>query len=316
MPKLLIIGCGNIGAQYDWDTSDIHTHAKAFAALKTFELFFTDRDRELANKVADRYNGTSIPDLTQSDLQIFDIVSICTPTSSHFGLLERAMKENVKVIICEKPVSDNIENLEKLGQQYQHTQSKVMVNYFRRFLPGYTKLRDLVQSIGENDAFTNISIRYQRGYINNCSHALDLLGFLTGEKFVLNAFKTNAAVFDQFETDPTLTAHGFWKDVSVSITGLQNVLYAHFEMDLYFKQYKIAIRDAGNTVNVYKAGITNRFLSPLSFQEKESQTNLMNNYMMPIAEHAVALLHKKIPADNFEASIALNISMIRNLNTV
>lgn len=316
MEKLLIIGCGNIGAQYDWDSNEIITHAKAFDSLRSFELFFTDKNQELAEKVARRYHGKTIIDSTQIDLKLFDIVSICTPTPTHFSLLERAMKENVKVVICEKPVSENIPKLEKLLQQYQESRSKVMVNYFRRFLPGYIKLRKQLQQILEHDEFTNISIRYQRGFINNCSHALDLLEFLTEEQFSLDGFQKNSIVFDQFDTDPTLTAHGFWKDVSVSIMGLQNVLYAHFEMDLYFKHYKISIRDAGNTINVYKAGIMNRFLLPLALQENESQTNLMKNYMLPVAQHAVNLLQNKITADNFKSSVELNISMIRNLNKI
>ena len=47
MFKALLIGCGNIGALYDFDNTQILTHAKGYALHPAFELTVFDINKEL-----------------------------------------------------------------------------------------------------------------------------------------------------------------------------------------------------------------------------------------------------------------------------
>ena len=52
MFKIIIIGCGNIGALYDLKSNKILTHAKAFSLIDNFSLYFYDLNISLTKIVA------------------------------------------------------------------------------------------------------------------------------------------------------------------------------------------------------------------------------------------------------------------------
>ena len=57
----------------------------------------------------------------------------------------------------------------------------------------------------------------------------------------LDQIKRHNVIFDQFENEATISLMGYWDETNVSILGLTNVLFSHFEIDLYFKSSKILI---------------------------------------------------------------------------
>jgi predicted dehydrogenase len=179
MYKALLIGCGNIGAMYDWDNEQVLTHAKAFSKIDEFEVDYFDINNQQSSMVASRYNGNIIFDLDKAfENDFYDIISICTPTSSHYNLLHKALRGKIPVIICEKPISTIKNEIDELITLYGVSESKVLINYIRRFQLSYQKLKNIIAILQKSDELSSVSIRYQRGFINNCSHALDLLQFL------------------------------------------------------------------------------------------------------------------------------------------
>ena len=175
MHTILIAGCGNIGALYDLENTQILTHAKAFASRTDFSIIFYDINYELAKKIADRYQSIALQSINDFDFTSLDCLSICTPTAAHAELLSRAFQSKIPLVICEKPVSENSEDLLNLLHQYNESSTKVLVNYIRRFQPAFQKLKLWVEEISGEENLTNISIRYQRGFINNCSYAFDII---------------------------------------------------------------------------------------------------------------------------------------------
>ena len=57
MYKVLILGCGNIGAGYDFDNEQVLTHAKAFNLHPEFSCVFYDQDHALSKRVAEKYDA-------------------------------------------------------------------------------------------------------------------------------------------------------------------------------------------------------------------------------------------------------------------
>jgi predicted dehydrogenase len=310
MYKALLLGCGNIGALYDLDSEEVLTHAKAYTKHPQFELTIFDLNKDLQHNIAEKYNADILNELSDNSFEKFDCISICTPTSTHFELLSRAINNNIKVIICEKPISNNIAEIVGLENLYHKNNSKVLVNYIRRFQPAYTELKKQLTGILAEERLTNISIRYQRGFINNCSHALDLLQFLTDREINLKNIVISNRVFDHFESDPTLSMNGEWDHTYVSINGLPNVKFSLFEIDLYFEHTRISIQQAGKSISYYHAAKSDLFLQPLLIDSEKSKENCLNNYMNPVIDHAYQLLNGSITHDTFLSTSRLNQLML------
>lgn len=313
MHKSLLVGCGNIGALYDLSNDKIITHAKAYSSSPFFELTIFDKDYSLVKIVADKYNCDVLNNIDDS-LKSFDCISICTPTTFHFELLEKAITKKTKLVICEKPISINEQELNKLLLLYKSNETFVLVNYFRRFLPKYDLLQSRIKSILRNDELKAVSIKYQRGFLNNCSHALDLLQYLFNQTIDLHDVKITNKVFDHFDSDPTISMNAFWDSVYIDIIGLPFVKYSYFEIDLFFNHTKISIKDAGNTIEIYSSILGDRYLNPLFIEKDFPIFNCLENYMESVMKRALEILDDKFHSDNFCESLELNLKMLKIIN--
>jgi predicted dehydrogenase len=314
MVKALLIGCGNIGAMYDWDNEQVLSHAKAFSKFDEINVDYFDLNKQQASMVADRYNGNLVFDLDKAiQNEFYDIIAICTPTPTHYKFLYKALNIKTPVIICEKPISTNKNEINELINLYSVSESKVLINYFRRFQPSFVKVQDIITDLQKSDELTNVSIRYQRGFINNCSHALDLLQFLFQEEFIPTNFIINRKDFDHFDNDPTISACCDWMNANISILGLYNVNYSNFEIDLYFNKTKILIQNSGNDILFFGMENLNIGFSKFEIQSQNSMSKCIENYMLPVTEKALNLL-KNNWEDNFNESILLNKTILNILN--
>lgn len=182
--KNLIIGCGNIGALYDFDNDEILTHAKALESLgRSFDVF--DTNKEILNRVAEKYNATPIESMDNLNYFNYDTIHICTPTQHHFDYLKNAIESGVRQIICEKPISLDRLELDRLRVIYSTNSSRVFVNYIRRFTPAFEKLKIFIKE-NIKSSVVDITIRYNRGFINFGSHAWDTLSFLFDTTITVN----------------------------------------------------------------------------------------------------------------------------------
>jgi predicted dehydrogenase len=309
--KALLIGCGNIGGLYDFENDQVQTHAKAYHQHPGFSWSVYDKDQKLAIKIAKRYNVPALDVLDDKVMKQFDCVSICTPTSTHSEILQAAFRLGIPVIICEKPLSTRLSDLEELEAAFKTGVSKVIVNYVRRFQPEYLLLKETINNLMSLEKLTNISIRYQRGFINNCSHALDLLFFLTGTAPGSFEPVITASTNDHFADDPTLSMNVKWNDINLNIHGLSNVKFSLFEIELYFEYKKIAIINAGDTILFMEAPVNERILAPLAVSEAKSSYNCLKNYMSPVIERAHRLLTGNETEDNFISALELNKLLLK-----
>ncbi|SEG17986.1 Gfo/Idh/MocA family protein [Flavobacterium urumqiense] len=314
MYKVLILGCGNIGALYDFDNDEILTHAKAFNQYKV-DLYLFDIDENLVRKVANKYKAKVVPVIDNINFGDFDIISICTPTFTHKKYLEKALLNNVKVIICEKPISTDSDEIDHLINAYEKSNSKVIVNYFRRFQPAYLSLRNSIEEILKQEELTNISIRTQRGFINNSSHAFDLIQYLFNKPLELKNILVHNREKDHFDTDPTLSLQALWDEVNLSLQGLSNVYFSFFEIDVFFTHQRISIQNAGKDIFYYQSEDSFQFLKPLFKVESLNKTDCIKDYMQHVIEYSISLINESSNLeDNFLEAVKLNKSMLTILN--
>ncbi len=312
MYRALLIGCGNIGAMYDFEKNDILTHAKGYSLNPHFEVTVFDANRELAIKVAERYNFKVKDTLSPEELSGFNCLSICSPTKTHYHFLCQAFEARVKAIICEKPISNELKELENLKSLYKASGSKVVVNYIRRFQPAFKELKNTVGEFLKTERLTNISIRYQRGFINNASHAFDLIEYITNIPLLLTEIKKHNFNADHFENDPTLSLQAFSNHINISVLGLSCVKFSYFEIDLYFFSHRIQITQAGQQIDIFKAEEGKAFLSPL--QHIKHTEECLKDYMEPVIGHVYDLLSGVEIEDNFLHALGLNERMLQYLN--
>lgn len=312
MIKVLIIGCGNIGCLYDIDYSYkyVLTHIRAYSLNKKTEIYIYDPDLEKTQYISSKYDVKIIENIDDDILKSFDIVSICTDTNSHYYYLSKLLKLKTPVILCEKPVTYNFSEINELLSLYRRNSSKILINYIRRFNNEYLKLKDILGNILSEDKLQKIFINYSGGFINNGSHALDLLNFLFEKKADLNSYTFLEKEYDKFNNDPSLSIifkNGYF-DEFIFFTYIKSD-YFIFEIDILFEKNRIIISDSGNNISIYKKSepdIENIYKSLDVFYKKN---NILFDYMNDVIEYSIKLLENNIN-DNFLDSLNLNSQML------
>ncbi len=306
MYKALVIGCGNIGAMYDFENNEIQTHTKALVLNGNFEVTVFDTDKALAQKVAQKYQIEATNEV--SNLQNYDLVCICSPTSTHIHYLEKCLEAKVKLTICEKPISYNkLEILQfahkKLINHYTDN-LKILVNYPRPFLSAYQDLKKDIQTILQTDKLSNVAVKYYKGWLNYASHAFNLLEFLFDTDIRFIRTDVLSKEYDFFEKDPTISLYAWWDFVPVHFIGLVKTNFSIFEIELYFQNHKILIHSQGNTIEIYQKNEQPYAVFPA--QPSKTYQNCLKDYMKYVILHAEQMLKDKKMEDNFDKASNLN----------
>ena len=309
--RALIIGCGNIGAFYDLNNHDILSHAKAYYENKSFNFSILDDDEIKTNIIKKKYN--CFVEQSIDNLKKFNFISICTPTYTHYKYLTKCLIDKIPLVICEKPISNNINELNKLKQLYNKSDTKVIVNYFRQFHPSFIKLKSELQKYFSTDNLIMINVRYHKGFLNNCSHAINLIEFLYDIEIKFSHFNITNINFDHFDDDPTITASGKSDNINFNLIGFNDIKYSIFEIDLIYANSMIKVQDSGNTIQYFvRSGKNQNFPLPLVEKLKFKKTNAIFNRMKHVIKHS-SHIYKHNLSDNFLKSLDLNIKMVNFL---
>lgn len=312
MYKALVIGCGNIGAMYDFENNKIQTHTKALVLNSNFTVSVFDTDRALAQKVAQKYQIEAINEV--DNLQNYDLVCICSPTSTHIHYLEKCLEAKVKLTICEKPICYNKSEILQFSHKKfanHHDGIRVLVNYPRPFLPVYQDLKKDIEAILQTDKLTTIVVKYYKGWLNYASHAFNLLEFLFDTD--IHFIHTDVLIkkYDFFEKDPTISLFAWWGSVLVHFIGLLETNFSIFEIELYFQNHKVLIHSQGDTIEIYQKNKQPYGTFPA--QPFKVYQNCLEDYMKYVILHAEQMLKDQEIKDNFNRAINLNIYFLQIL---
>jgi predicted dehydrogenase len=246
----LIVGCGNIAGGFDMTRSPALpplSHAGAYANHGGFRLVAcVDPDTQQCGNFAQHWNvkkqATRLEELDATP-GTFDVISICSPTPLHRQHVEQALCLQPRVIFCEKPLTSDVTDAEKLIAECEARGVYLIVNYSRHWDPA---VEEFVAAIRAHrwGAVRSAVGHYNKGILNNGSHMIDLLLRLVGP---LEVVTTSCLVNDFGESDPTvavlLTAREAGIPIYLSPGNAKD--FAYFELELVCEKGVVRIVDGG-----------------------------------------------------------------------
>ncbi|MEA2549618.1 MAG: myo-inositol 2-dehydrogenase / D-chiro-inositol 1-dehydrogenase [Chloroflexota bacterium] len=132
-----------------------------------------------------------------------EAVVVVTPTSTHAGLIEAALRAG-KAIWSEKPIALDLAETSRVVALWRETGIPVQMGFMRRFDPGYVRAKELIESgeLGRVEQFRAYSrdtypppakfIRDSGGsFLDMSVHDFDLARFLVGEVEEVSAWGSN-----------------------------------------------------------------------------------------------------------------------------
>jgi predicted dehydrogenase len=291
----VVIGAGRIGATFDSPKSkEILTHCHAFTAHPDIELVGVCDERPGVAEAAGKRWNTPWFDHVGDMLTTLqpDIVSVCIYTDQHAALLRRIAKFRPKLVICEKPVTNSMNETKKIIREYKRLGIPVLVNHSRRFDVDLANIQNNFRK-GKYGKAISASMLYTHGVLNNGSHVLDVAHWFFGEAQKIRPLHTHV---DGLKNDPSVDAHlVFEKCPSFSLMSGDEREYSIIEFDVLCEKARIRFADFGappiaiqipGPDPIYKGYRT----LPLA-KTVESAGHTRNMYNM--AEHAVRYLSKK-----------------------
>jgi predicted dehydrogenase len=228
-----IIGCGKV--------TEVKS-GPAFSKVKNSQLVAVmRRDAALAEDYARRHNVpkfySSADDLI-NDSEV-DAVYVATPPESHAEYAIKVMKAG-KPVYIEKPMALNYKECERINRAAEKYKMPVFVAYYRRTLPGFLKIKELIDNgaIGKVrfvriEIYSFLSEEEKAGrlpwrvipeisgaghFFDLASHQLDWLDFVFGpvekvESVVLNQaglYKAEDFVSASFVFSRNIAVSGTW----------------------------------------------------------------------------------------------------------
>ena len=131
---------------------------------------------------------------------------------------------------------------------YNKNKIPVMVNYSRRFVSEFEKIKCDIQN-NKYGEFISGSGYYGKGVLHNGSHMIDFLRYAIGEIKDTNFINSN---FDFYRDDPSISAILTFKNNKKFI--MQSIPcsnYTIFEIDLLFEKKRVRIIDSGFKIEIY-----------------------------------------------------------------
>jgi myo-inositol 2-dehydrogenase / D-chiro-inositol 1-dehydrogenase len=181
-----VLGAGRMG----------QTHIRSLAGIATARVIVVaDPDPAAAERArAVAQARRAIPDPIEAihDPDV-EAVVIVTPTSTHAGLIEEAVRAG-KAVWSEKPIALDLAETERVVDLVNRTSVPVQLGFMRRFDPGYLAAKERIESgaLGRLETFRALSrdtyppslefLKTSGGlFLDMAVHDLDLARFLVGE---------------------------------------------------------------------------------------------------------------------------------------
>ena len=245
--RFILVGSGMKSVFLDENNDSLSISHSRGIIKNNFEIFgYFDLNIKNVNKAINLYGGIKINKI--SDISKFDgefYVIIATPDKYHYENIISVLKnENVKGILIEKPLSLTSKNSLKILELIKLKGIKCEVNYFRRFLPSFKKIKEKI-TLGEYGEFLYGRGIYDKGLFHNGSHLINLiLYYFEDVRIVSTYFRKRSLIDNDYNYDFILSTFG--KNIIVQSGNSQK--YTIFELELYFEKKVIKIVDFGRKI--------------------------------------------------------------------
>lgn len=186
---------GGIGYFYDEKLSSkfCYSHYKAFKKSNYFKIIASVEKNNNTRKYLRKKTNLEIYKSIKFVPKKYkiDIVVISTPTEKHLDEVKNSIKYlKPKLILCEKPLSNNITDAKKIVTLCKKNRIKLFTNYIRVSDPGVIKLKKIIKNL----KIKKITSWYTKNFIHNGSHVINLLQFWFGKILKINKISKKNSV--------------------------------------------------------------------------------------------------------------------------
>jgi UDP-N-acetylglucosamine 3-dehydrogenase len=181
--------------------------------------------------------------------QELDAVSVVVPTTYHYSVAMDVINSGTHLLV-EKPISDTLENADKMIHTAHDSKLKLMVGHIERFNPAVSKLKEIVDSdmLGKivsissrrvgpfNPRIRDVGIIMDLGV-----HDIDVISYLYGKKINevytiagkdIHSFEDHASILLRCDTNLSGMVETNWltphKIRNLTAIGLKGVAYLDY----------------------------------------------------------------------------------------
>jgi len=192
--NVLIIGAGNQGALADAPGSGNEYKYISFAHAfrdhdKTNTIIFLDKSFKKAKCAADVWEASwtnkPISDLYVQKTFYYSIAVISTPDDTHYEILKQLAEYQLKLVICEKPLTTDLQQAREIVELYKAKGIPLMIDYTRRYIPE-------LQELKQHGKPTLATCDFNRGWLHSASHAIDFFNMLEADNIRINEIPINS----------------------------------------------------------------------------------------------------------------------------
>ena len=191
--KILLVGLGGIGCQYDLKNPKVEKENQFLQPLTHYSAAIQNGHKVIGGVDLDSTARSDFESFTSlrtwqsineiKELDEVDILVISTPTSSHREQFKIACEKlRPKAILFEKPFGSSAQESAEMIEISKRLQIPIIVNYSRNFSRGFQEIRTLIKK----EDFESGSVLYAQGLRENGSHFLRLIIELFGTPTKIN----------------------------------------------------------------------------------------------------------------------------------
>ena len=249
-----------------------------------------------------------------------DAVLICTPTSSHADLIEKAVAAR-KHIFCEKPLDLSLERTATLVEKVEEAGVRMMLGFNRRFDPDFMQARrsvaegkigdvHIVKITSRDPGLPPIDYIKNSGglFMDMAIHDFDMARYITGknvtEVYARGLVRHDAAVADAGDIDTALTTLVFADGTCAVIDNSRKAAYGYDQrLEVFGSNGMIQVENNLHHRNILSDASGIHHALPLDFFMDRYE----RSYLKEMELFIEALLHgKEMPVggeDGFQATL-------------
>ena len=310
--KCLVVGLGKIGMGFDFDmdtTSFVLTHC---AAIKRHDDFIlsggVDPNKACRDDFEKKYLSPAFCNIDDALNSIKPTVGvICNPTDDHYSVLVKLVESsNLKVIICEKPLSYDFDEAQEMCDICARNDISLYVNYMRRADPNVIEIKRRIDS-GDIAGPIKINAWYSKGILNNGSHLINLVSYWLGE-YINHTVLDSESSWN--ETDPEPDVFIKFERGSLVLMSAWEDFYTHLTVELISPSGRIYYSNGGENIafsQVTKDSLFDGY--DVLVDEPEIFENYFLKYQYHVYEQLSAAIKKQESylCDGFEGLRTLGI---------
>jgi len=272
--KVAVLGCGRIGSMH---AELISRRIDGLELGPVFDVF-ADSAQTVASKLG-VHRAESFEEILNDNT--VDAVAICTSTDTHVDLIIAAARAG-KAIFCEKPISQNLPDVDRAIDAIAASGAFLQIGFNRRFDPSHRAVAAAVGdgSIGDVHLVRITSrdpspppisyLRVSGGmFLDMTIHDFDMARFVTGsevvEVYAVGGVRVDPAIGDIGDIDTAVVVMTHADGTITTIDNSRQAVYGYDQRVEAFGSGGMVISDNPRATTSVVADVTGGHSSPLPY---------------------------------------------------